>query len=65
MIEKEGKQVLLVPSFKSHLDFVLLTYIHMMYEIDLPLIVGLKEFNNLTLISTINKKCGGFFVDRI
>jgi glycerol-3-phosphate O-acyltransferase len=63
LIEKDKKPVLLVPSFKSHADLVLLSYIHMMYEIDLPFVVGMNEFNNISVVSSINKKCGGFLVD--
>ena len=63
IISKEKRPVLLVPSFKSHVDLVLLSYIHMMYEIEIPLFVGMNEFNNIPVISNINKKCGGFFVD--
>jgi glycerol-3-phosphate O-acyltransferase len=63
LIMKDKKPILLVPSFKSHVDLILLSYIHMMYEIDLPIFVGMNEFNNIPIVSSINKKCGGFFVD--
>ena len=40
-IEKEDKSILLVPTFKSHVDLILLHYIHMMYEIKIPLTIGM------------------------
>lgn len=35
----------------------------MMYEIDLPFVVGMNEFNNIAIVSSLDKKCGGFFVN--
>lgn len=34
-----------------------------MYEINLPLVMGMHEFNNIAFVPTLEKKCGGFFVD--
>ena len=55
--------MLLLPSFKSHIDLVLLHYIHMMYEINIPLTIGMSEFNNISVVPHLEKKCGGFFFD--
>lgn len=44
LVQKKKQSVILLPSFKSYADFVLLTYIHLIYEIDLPFVTGLKEF---------------------
>ena len=35
----------------------------MMYEINLPLVMGMSEFNNVAIVPSLEKKCGGFFVD--
>lgn len=44
ILERNNQTVILIPSFKSYLDFVLLSYIHMIYEIDLPFVIGIKEY---------------------
>ena len=64
IIEKNNQSVILLPSFKSILDFALLSYIHMIYEIDLPFVAGLKEYDKIALVSTILRRCGGYMVDR-
>lgn len=59
----KGKSVVLIPSFKSYLDFVILHYIHIMYELDLPFVSGLQVFSDVAVMTKVLKKCGGFFVD--
>ena len=54
--------MLLLPTFKSITDLVLLTYIHILYEIDLPFCNGLKEFDQITFLSKIMRKSGGYFI---
>jgi glycerol-3-phosphate O-acyltransferase len=34
-----------------------------MYELDLPFVNGLKEFDEIVIMSRILRKCGGFFVN--
>ena len=41
-----------------------MSYIHILYEIDLPFVIGLKEFANLTVFSGVFKKCGALFMDK-
>lgn len=64
MIQKQNLTVILMPTFKSYVDFLLLTYIHIMYEVDLPFVVGLKEFDEIPVISKILRRCGGIFVNK-
>ncbi len=54
---------MLIPSFKSIIDFTLLSYIHIMYDMEMPFIAGLKEFDEINLLSRIMRRCGGYFVD--
>ncbi|CDW88677.1 male sterility protein [Stylonychia lemnae] len=60
---QKGNAVVLIPSFKSYLDFILLIYTHIIYEIDLPFICGMAEFEDVAILSKILKRCGGFFVN--
>ncbi len=55
---------MLIPSFKSYLDFVILHYIHIMYELDIPFVSGLQLFSDVAVMTKLLKKCGGFFVDQ-
>jgi glycerol-3-phosphate O-acyltransferase len=46
-------------------DSILLIYINIIFEIDLPFEVGLgnSKFANIAMISSILKRCGAFFID--
>ena len=52
-----------MPSFKSVIDFILLSYIHVLYDMDLPFIAGIKEYDEITFMSKIMRNCGAYFVD--
>jgi glycerol-3-phosphate O-acyltransferase len=54
---------MLVPCFKSYMDMIILIYIHITYEVDLPFIAGLEEFSNAPILTRILRNVGGFFVD--
>jgi glycerol-3-phosphate O-acyltransferase len=64
-VEKDGYSIILVPSFKSYVDSILLIYINIIFEIDLPFEVGLgnSSFANIAMITSILKRCGAFFID--
>mmetsp|Transcript_12795 Transcript_12795/g.12705 ORF Transcript_12795/g.12705 Transcript_12795/m.12705 type:complete len:216 (-) Transcript_12795:318-965(-) len=59
-----NKTFILFPTFKSIVDFALISYIHVMYELDVPFVDGLKEFDNIMVLSKVMRKCGGFFIDK-
>lgn len=63
MITKTNQTVMLLPSFKSIIDFVLLSYVHVMYDIELPFLAGLKEFDQIPFLSRVMRRCGGYFVE--
>ncbi len=54
---------MLLPSFKSILDYAILAYIHIMYEIDMPFINGPKEPDDIMILSKIVRRCGGYIID--
>ena len=35
----------------------------MMYEINIPLTLGMSEFNKISIAPYFERKCGGFFVE--
>lgn len=54
---------MLLPSYKSIIDYVLISYIHIMYEIDMPFVNGLKEFDEISVVSRVLRRCGGYFIE--
>jgi glycerol-3-phosphate O-acyltransferase len=62
--KKGGGPVILVPSFKSYMDMILIQYINIVYGLDLAFLSGNKEWADITLVSQILKLCGGFFLER-
>lgn len=52
-----------MPAFKSIIDTALLSYIHIIYEIDLPFIHATNEYNGINIISNILKRCGAYFIN--
>jgi len=64
VIQKTTKKtIILMPTFKSIIDFALLSYIHAMYGVDLPFVNGLKEFDEIAVVSRIMRSCGGYFIN--
>lgn len=52
-----------MPTFKSYLDLLLIPYVHILYEIDLPFIMGSKEFEGISFLNKVLKKTGHCFID--
>ena len=63
MMNKKDQTIILLPTFKSIIDFTLISYIHFMYELELPFIAGLKEYDEINVLSLTMRRCGGYFVD--
>ncbi len=64
MQNTSNKSIILLPTFKSIIDFALISYIHAIYEVDLPFIDGLKEFDQIKGLSAVLRRCGGYFIDK-
>lgn len=56
--------MILIPSFKSYMDLVLIQYIHIIYGLDLAFLSGYKDWADITILSKILRQCGGFFLER-
>lgn len=54
---------MLLPTFKSVIDFAMLSYINFLYEIDLPFVTGLKEFDEINIFSRIMRRWGAYFIN--
>ncbi len=55
---------MLMPTYKSYLDFLLLSYVNFQYKFSLPFVCGTEDFLNITLLTSMLRSCGGFFTDR-
>lgn len=63
-IQRKGKSsIVLVPTFRSYLDLLMIPYVNALFEIDLPFTYGNKDFEGLNYMSSLLKKVGMFFVD--
>ena len=63
LVNRKKHQVILMPSFRSYADFILISYLHVIYEIDLPFIAGLEKYDEVSLYQKVLRRCGGFWVD--
>lgn len=64
LLSKPGQSVILIPSFKSYMDMILIQYINIVYGLDLAFLSINKEWADITLISKILTHCGGFFLEQ-
>jgi glycerone phosphate O-acyltransferase len=55
--------VVLVPTHKSYFDFLIVTYIHYYYQIELPYTCGPEDMLNIAFVTYILKSGGGFFLN--
>lgn len=53
-----------MPTFKSYLDLLILSYIHVMYEMDLPFVLGMSHLSDISFVSSMLRKSGFFFVEK-
>lgn len=64
LLEKGEDSVVLVPTHKSHLDFLLIAFIHYHYGIEMPFTCGDVQFLNVAFIRFLLKSGGGFFMNK-
>jgi len=56
--------VILVPSHRSYIDFLILSFILFAYDICIPHIAAGEDFLNLAFVASILRQCGAFFIRR-
>lgn len=57
-------QYVYVPSHRSYLDFILLSYILFSYDMALPNIAAGMDFYNMKIVGEILRKTGAFYIRR-
>lgn len=64
MVSDKSTSVVYLPNHRSHLDYLLLTYVHFFYGQELPYVVGTEKFLGISVLTRILRSCGGFFMER-
>jgi len=64
MIKEKKDSVILMPNHRSDIDFLMLTYINFYYGIDIPYVCATENFLNISFITSILRKTGGFFFNQ-
>lgn len=56
--------VVLIPTHRSYLDFLILSYVFFAYELPMPRIAAGEDFLSVLIVRWIFKNCGAFFLRR-
>jgi glycerol-3-phosphate O-acyltransferase len=62
-VKTEGP-LILIPTHRSYIDFLLVSYIFFAYKLQCPHIAAAEDFLNVTLVHHILRACGAFFMKR-
>lgn len=57
-------RIVYLPTHRSYMDFILLTYLCYDYNIPLPCIAAAQDFLGLGLLANLLRHCGAFFIRR-
>ena len=57
-------RIIYLPTHRSYMDFIILTYLCFEYNIPLPCIAAAQDFLGLGLLSSLLRHCGAFFIRR-
>lgn len=57
-------RIIYLPTHRSYMDFIILTYLCFEYNIPLPCIAAAQDFLGLGLLANLLRNCGAFFIRR-
>eukprot|EP01111_Echinosteliopsis_oligospora_P006266 TRINITY_DN2032_c0_g1_i1.p1 TRINITY_DN2032_c0_g1~~TRINITY_DN2032_c0_g1_i1.p1 ORF type:complete len:1215 (-),score=254.54 TRINITY_DN2032_c0_g1_i1:38-3682(-) len=60
----EKGAIVLIPTHRSYLDFLILSYLFFAYELPMPRIAAGEDFLSISIVRWIFKSCGAFFLRR-
>ncbi|XP_035665137.1 dihydroxyacetone phosphate acyltransferase-like [Branchiostoma floridae] len=60
----KDQPVLLLPSHRSYIDFLMLSYVAYCYDFPLPVIAAGADFMGMKFVGTLLRNCGAFFMRR-
>ncbi|EAS00429.1 male sterility protein (macronuclear) [Tetrahymena thermophila SB210] len=62
-VKKDGP-LIMIPTHRSYIDFLLVSYIFFAYKMQCPHIAAAEDFLNVTVVHHILRACGAFFTKR-
>jgi glycerol-3-phosphate O-acyltransferase len=57
-------RIIYLPTHRSYMDFIILTYLCFEYNIPMPCIAAAQDFLGLGLVANLLRNCGAFFIRR-
>lgn len=63
LIEKKEDNIILMPAYKSYVDFILIAFIHFHYNIDIPFFCSPEDMLHISFFSYLIRSGGGFFLN--
>ena len=63
LLNDKSSNVILLPTHKSYMDFILIGYIHYHFKLEYPFVCGDDALFSLALISLLIKSTNGFYVN--
>ncbi|CAF1426471.1 unnamed protein product [Adineta steineri] len=57
-------RIIYLPTHRSYMDFIILTYVCFEYNIPMPCIAAAQDFLGLGLLANLLRNCGAFFIRR-
>lgn len=58
------RPVVFMPTHRSYLDFVLMSFLCYQYDMPMPIIAATQDFLGMKIVGEIMRRCGAFFIRR-
>ena len=62
--EKEKGPIIIIPTHRSYIDFLIMSYVFFGYGIKCPHIAAAEDFLNMAVVHVLLRKSGAFFIKR-
>ena len=62
--EKTNGPLVIIPTHRSYIDFLIMSYVFFGYGIKVPHIAAAEDFLNMAVVHILLRKSGAFFIKR-
>jgi glycerol-3-phosphate O-acyltransferase len=62
--EKTNGPLIIIPTHRSYIDFLIMSYVFFGYGIKVPHIAAAEDFLNMAVVHILLRKSGAFFIKR-
>lgn len=62
--EKNNGPLIIIPTHRSYIDFLIMSYVFFGYGIKVPHIAAAEDFLNMAVVHILLRKSGAFFIKR-